>query len=42
MNVKGVGCEGVNWINLARDRQTWRDIVKSVLNFGFRNMRDNS
>ena len=34
--------EGVNWIHLARDRQNWRDIVKTVMNFGFRKMRDNS
>jgi hypothetical protein len=42
MSVKEVGCEDVNWIHLARDRQNWRDIVKSVMNFGFRKMRDNS
>jgi hypothetical protein len=27
-----IGCEGVDWIHLARDRGQWRAVVKSVMN----------
>jgi hypothetical protein len=27
MDFRGVGCEGVDWMNLAQDRDQWRDIV---------------
>jgi len=33
MGLKGVGCEGVNWIHLAKDRDQWWDLVKIELTF---------
>jgi len=32
MNLKGIGCEVVDWIHLAQDRVKWRDVVKTVMN----------
>jgi hypothetical protein len=30
-----VGCDGVGWIDLAQDRDQWRALVNTVMNFGF-------
>jgi hypothetical protein len=30
---KEIGCEGVNWINLAQDRDQWRAVMATVVNF---------
>jgi hypothetical protein len=32
MNLKEVGCQGVDWINLAQDRDLWRAVVNTVKN----------
>ena len=32
MDVQEVGCEGVEWIDLARDRDRWRALVNAVMN----------
>ena len=32
MDLKGIGWEGEGWINLARDRDKWRTLVKVVIN----------
>jgi hypothetical protein len=32
MEFKELGCEGMNWIHLAQDRNKWRTIVKTVMN----------
>jgi hypothetical protein len=29
---KGIGCEGVYWINLAQDMDTWRALVMAAVN----------
>jgi hypothetical protein len=39
MDIKEIGWEGVDWINLAQNRDKWRSLVKAVLNFGFHKMR---
>jgi hypothetical protein len=32
MNVREVGCNGMNWVDLAQDRYQWRALVKTVMN----------
>jgi hypothetical protein len=32
MDLSEIGCGGVDWIGLARDRDNWRALVNSVLN----------
>ena len=31
---KGIGCDGVHWIDLAQDMDSWRALVRTVVNFG--------
>jgi hypothetical protein len=35
MDVKEVGCEGMDWIDLAKDRDRWRALVNAVMNVRF-------
>jgi hypothetical protein len=30
IDLREVGCEGVNWINVAQDRDQWRAVVNKV------------
>jgi hypothetical protein len=32
MDLLEVGCEGMDWINVAQDRDRWRTLVKAVMN----------
>ena len=33
LKVKDIGWEGMNWIDLAQDRDRWRAVVNTVMNF---------
>ena len=32
MDLQAVGCEGMDWIDLAQDRDRWQAFVKVVMN----------
>jgi len=32
MDIQEVGCGGMEWIDLARERDRWRNVVNAVMN----------
>jgi len=36
MNVQEVGCEGIDWIDLAQDSDRWRSLVNAVMSLQVR------
>ena len=34
MDIQEVGCEYMDWIGLAQDRDRWRTLVSTVMNLG--------
>ena len=32
MDLQEVGCEGMDWINVAQDRDRWRTLMNTVMN----------
>jgi hypothetical protein len=41
MDLKEIGWKGVDWINLAQDREEWRAFVNTVMNFRFSENAEN-
>jgi hypothetical protein len=33
MDLREKGCDGVDWIDMAQDRDQWKALVNTVLNF---------
>jgi hypothetical protein len=40
--LREVGWDGMDWIDLAQDRDQWRTLLNTVMNFGFHKMLGSS
>jgi hypothetical protein len=38
MDLREIELDGMDWINLAQDRERWKAFVNTVMNFGFHEM----
>jgi len=32
MDLQAVGCEGLDWIDVAKDKDSWRALVNEIMN----------
>jgi hypothetical protein len=42
MDLRVIGWDEVDWIDMAQDRDQWRALVNTILNFGFHKMLGSS
>jgi hypothetical protein len=42
IDLREIGWGGMDWIDLAQDRDGWRTLVNTVMNFGFHKMLESS
>jgi hypothetical protein len=42
MDLREIGWDGMDWIDLAQNRDQWRALVNTVMNLGFHKMRGSS
>jgi hypothetical protein len=42
MDCREIGWDGMDWIDLAQDRDQWKALVNTVINFGFHKMLGSS
>jgi hypothetical protein len=38
MDLQELGCGGIEWIDMALDRDRWQALANAVMNFGFHKM----
>jgi hypothetical protein len=38
MDLREIGWDGMDWIDLDQDRDQWRALVNTIINFGFHKM----
>jgi hypothetical protein len=38
IDIRKIGCDGMDWIDLAQDRDQWRALLNTVMNIGCHKM----